>query len=574
MAYELATNDQQFSPLMSKLRKEKKSAYEHIERRFENWNENYELFRNKVKTNRLTQRQEVNIPLMKETIKTLLSRVDDAPIIDWKELGGDQMKELIFQEMWKNDYDRLNLEGIDLQDKKTVLLYGRAFKKLNWIDNKIDIRALDIYDVYVDPLTDPLNLETARFIIQTNIFRSLRNILSDDRYSSEGKNKLKIFLSTPEGIIQSNQDKEEWEKKLERLKAIGVDSADFPLFAGGDVIVNLTEHHSQIWNGKNFEKRVIVYANDSIELMNEKLEDLIGINQYPFITWAEDIETQDFWSDSVADLIRTPNKVLNIWFSQLVESRTLRNFQMHWYDATIEGYQPQTYEPGPGRMLPAPGDPNKTILPVNIQGLDETLNAINYITSIAERASGATAIEKGQGERKQQTLGEIQVLVGKAQERVITMAKAYRRSWKELSQMYQAMMQANASEKITLFKKGRDGRMWPKVIFPSDWKSERGYEAQVMSTSEQEESSIKTLQKFQFALQQFPNNLALKKIAQKRILETLDLSPDELSEVGEAEEQTQPEIEIQGALSPGQSQQETGGVGGVIPSPIQQSQLV
>ena len=51
-------------------------------------------------------------------------------------------------------------------------------------------------------------------------------------------------------------------------------------------------------------------------------------------------------------------------------------------------------------MLPAPGDPNKTIMPVDVQGLDETLNAINFLTSIAERASGATAIEKGQGEQK------------------------------------------------------------------------------------------------------------------------------------------------------------------------------
>ena len=550
---------------MLKLQEEKKAAREFIERKFSDWNSNYELYRNRVKTNRLTMRQEVNIPLMKETIKTLLSRVDDPPIVDWKELGGDQMKEIIFQEKWNNDYERLNLEGVDVQDKKTALLYGRAFKKLNWSDDKIDIRALDIYDVLVDPLTDPLNLETARFVIQQNIFRSLRDILADDRYENEGKNKLKIWLTSPEGIIQSSKDKEEWEKKLERLKLLGVDSADFPLFAGGDTIVNLSEHHTNIWNEKTkkFERKVVVYANDSIELLNEKLVDLIGVEEYPFITWAEDIETQDFWSDSVADMIRVPNLVLNIWFSQLVESRTLRNFQMHWYDATQEGYTPQTYEPGPGRMLPAPGDPNKTILPVNIQGLDETMNAIQFVTAIAERASGATAIEKGQGERKQQTLGEIQILVGKAQERVITMAKAYRRSWKELAQKYQAIQNANASKKVTLFKKGRDGRMWPKIIFPADWKSEKGYEAMIISTSEQEENSVKTLQKFQFALQQFPNNPVLKKIAQKRMLETLDISPDELSEIQESEENlaNQPESAPLPQAEAIQS--------GAIPSPLQ-----
>ena len=150
-------------------------------------------------------------------------------------------------------------------------------------------------------------------------------------------------------------------------------------------------------------------------------------------------------------------------------------------------------------------------MPVDVQGLDETLNAINFVTAIAERASGATAIEKGQPEQGTQTLGEIQILVGKAQERVLTMAKAYRRAWKELAQKYQAIQSANSTQKLTLYKKGRDNKMWPKVIYPSDWKSERGYEAMVISTSEQEENSVKTLQKFQFALQQFPENTALKK---------------------------------------------------------------
>ena len=86
MAYDTVTTQPTTNPLMEKLLKEKKIAYEFAERRFDDWNENYELFRNKVKTNRLTQRQAVNIPLMKETIKTILSKVDDPPVVDWKEL--------------------------------------------------------------------------------------------------------------------------------------------------------------------------------------------------------------------------------------------------------------------------------------------------------------------------------------------------------------------------------------------------------------------------------------------------------------------------------------------------------
>src|SRR3972149_3573872 len=96
--------------LMDKLVAEKTAANELQKRKHEDWNENYELYRNKVRTNRLTQRQAVNIPLMKETIKTILSKIDDPPMIDWEELSGDENKELIFQEMWNADSERLNFE--------------------------------------------------------------------------------------------------------------------------------------------------------------------------------------------------------------------------------------------------------------------------------------------------------------------------------------------------------------------------------------------------------------------------------------------------------------------------------
>ena len=88
------------SELMEKLQKEKDIARKFQERKHDDWNETYELSRGKVRTNRLTQRQAVNIPLMKETEKTILSRIDETPTIEWKEKSGDEMKEIILQSMW------------------------------------------------------------------------------------------------------------------------------------------------------------------------------------------------------------------------------------------------------------------------------------------------------------------------------------------------------------------------------------------------------------------------------------------------------------------------------------------
>jgi len=526
--------------IIERLKAEKLAANEMQKRRHEDWNDNYELYRNKVKVNRLTQRQAVNIPLMKETVKTLISDIDEAPNVDWKELGGNQDKEIVFQEMWNQAGKDNKIELVDILDKKNVLLYGLSTKKLNISDKGVDIDVLDVYDTVFDPFMQAGDIETARFVIHQNIFRSVREILADERYTKEGKEALMIWSETPAGIVQTGEDKKRWEEKLERLKAMGVKSSEFKYFAGGDRIVNLTEHFTTVWDEEKmqWQRRVCVYSNDTILLMDEPLMDILGVDFWPFVVWSEDPETNDIYADSVADLVRTPNKVLNVWFSQMIENRTLKNFQMHWFMPT-QGYTPQTYTPGPGVMLPAPPgeDINKVIKPVEVNGLEDTMAAIQALTNIVERGTGATSLKKGQSTPGTQTLGEVEILIGSAQERAVGMAKFYRIAWYELATKWCALMHANAPKVLSLYKVSRSGKVYPKKLYASDWKSADGYEPVIASSSEREQDSIKTMQKFMFLMQRFPTNQALAKIAQKRMLESVDLSPEEMKQIEASEQQ-------------------------------------
>ena len=541
MPYSLTENTWKDDELILKLQAEKRAGDELQVRKHDDWDENYALFRNKVKTNRLTQRQAIGIPLTKETIKTQLSGMDDPPAVDWQEMSGDEEKELIYQAVWEDNHKADKIELTDVVDKKNVLLYGLGTKKLNLKKDGVNITALDPYDVVFDPLMKAGDIESARFIIHKNIFKSVREILADEKYTKKGKEDLKIWAEAPPGITHGKENQKEWELKMERIRAMGVNNGDFPLYAGGDRLVNLCEHFTTIWNTKNkeWERRVIVYADDHVELYNETLYDCIGVEFWPFTVWVEDPETTDLYSDSIADLIRPINKVLNVWFSQLIENRTLKNFQMHWVAAS-EGYTPTTYTPGPGVQLPAPPVlPGQSIrdvvMPVEISGLDDTLDAINAITQIAERASGATAIQKGEPEQGEQTLGEVKILVGKAQERTIAMAKFYRLAWYETAWKWDKMMHANAPKFLKLYKQGRNGKLYPKRVFSSDWKSSVGYEPTVSSSSEQETQDIKSIQKWIFAKSQFPNNPAIAKIAAKRIFEGLDVTPEELKQIEQGE---------------------------------------
>ena len=65
------------------------------ERRHPQWTENYQLYRDTIITNRLTQRQNVNVPFMKETIRTLLSRASEPADLTFEDYENNGVRELL-----------------------------------------------------------------------------------------------------------------------------------------------------------------------------------------------------------------------------------------------------------------------------------------------------------------------------------------------------------------------------------------------------------------------------------------------------------------------------------------------
>ncbi len=522
-------------PFIIRLRSERKAGLGYQVRRHEQWSDNYTLYRDTVQINRLTQRQAVNIPLMKETIKTLLSSMDEEPDVYFKELDNDLEKEYGLNEFWTWDMERIVFNNLDMQDKTNVLLYGRSFMKLNFLDEEFDAEVPDIFDILIDPKTNPVNIETARYIVHQNIFRPLRAILENEKYSKEAKDKLKKFLATKEGLLANTDNKEALENRKERLTEMGLeDNANYDkLLAGADVIVSLTEHFTTDWDNKkkDFVRYVSILAEGDVLLYKETLKDALGVDFWPFVSWAGEMDTIDFWSDGAADSIRTINKILNGWFSQGIENRTYRNFGMRFFDATQKAFNPKSFTPEPWGFYPVPGDPNKILKEVTIQPLSDSLNEIDYLIRLAEKTTATPAAEKGATEKRQITLGEVQLAVGKAQEIAKGMAKFYRRARKEFAEKWLKLQEANGSKKVKLFKASYKGNMFMKEVGPSDWKSQSGYTVKITSSAEKEQKGIENLQKLQVAKNMMPDNPVLTRIVGKRAIELVDLSSEEIKEV-------------------------------------------
>ena len=205
-------------------------------------------------------------------------------------------------------------------------------------------------------------------------------------------------------------------------------------------------------------------------------------------------------------------------------------------------------------------------MPVAISGLDDTLTMIDFLIKLVERGTSATAIEKGVSEKKQITLGEVEMRVSKAMERTMSLAKFYRRSWKELATKWYKILDANDGKTRTLYKTSSKGKIWPKRVKPTEWKSTKGYQITSKSSSEQEAEQMSGLQKMMVVKNQFPDNPALQRIIQRRTLEIIDLTPDELREVEEFEKkklEAPPQIVSPGMPAQGEGQAVEGIMKGV-----------
>jgi len=452
--------------LLDKLLQEKKVAFEYQKRRHDDWNENYLLYRGQVSLNRLTQRQEIVIPLMKETIRTILSRIDDQPDVAFENRSDNQDSEILVNEMFEQFKIENHVGLIDRTDKKQVLLYGRSTKKLNWVKGGIGLELKDPFDVLVDPKTVPYDIDTARFIVEANIQKPLAEVLVNEKYNKDARNNLRARYSNPEnqttGELIKPANTEQLEARNERLDDLGVDMLEG--VESADIMLALDQYFTYIWDKKQKEyvKYVVLVAEDSEILTCKTLKEVLGVDEFwPFDSWADDLEATDYYSDSAGDVLRQPNKVANAWLSQEIENRTLANFGMNFYDSTVEGFEPQSFSPRPFGWYPLPGKPSEVFERVNIQPFPGNLKAIEFVIGLAEKATASSAVEKGTVSAEKRTLGEIEIAVGKAQERINSMQAFYKKSWERIARKWLAIMEANTSEKskVTLYKKGFDGVM-------------------------------------------------------------------------------------------------------------------
>jgi len=533
------------TPEMTMLLNNKHDGWNYRKRRHQDWRENYSLYRDKVVVNRLTQRQSTNIPLMKQTVKTLLKDVDDMPVLYFENLDNDKESEVFLNEYWKWTVNANKLSEQDIVDKKQVFLFGRSFTQMQIVDGMVKFTTVDPQDILVSRYVDPYDLNSSRYLIHAHIYVPVNDLGNNPDYDPKAVKKLKKWHATREGLVKVASNDYLNAEKNQKMQDMGDNGIDSPIL--GEGYTELNQHFVMRDEGEGEQFYVYVEADDQVILMKKKLEDIMGVTKdhfwqthLPYDTWADDLERQDFWSDGVADVVRTPNKVLNSFYSQLIENRTLRNYNMHYYDSTNvqDTFMPNTFNPVPWGWYGVPGDPNQFMKTVQVPDLSESLDEMQFIIDIAEKATGATATQQGSVQKKEVTLGEVQLALGEAKERVKGMSKFYTPSWKRKGEMFFKVIEGSPEklDAVKIYKKGNNSSdIYERDIEPSDWMTKSGYSVTVWSLEEKQTQDSDMLQKLNATATLMPLNGKLKEIYQRKLLEFDGLSPDEINAVMEEE---------------------------------------
>lgn len=519
---------------------DKNTSVKFKERRHKKWLEINQMYRDVVPTNRLVQRQPINVPIIRDTLQSWLSKIDEDPQLTFETRGAgnrDRDGEILLNELWKYTYDDQKLDLVDNLDKKTVGLMGRSFKYWYMHGRQVKCTVIDPLDIDIDPTVSPFDINSAQFFNHKHIFVPLRVILANRSYSHEGKVMLKAYLDTKGGLLAANQANEDAQARRARLETLGVTNYD--QMGAADVMVELNRCYRNIWveSERRFVRHMIITAMDKAVLYMKPIKAAIGIDFLPYSTWASDPDASDFWSDGISDNILTMNKLVNIYMSQDVETRAYANFGMYFYNTAGGTFSPKTFIAKPFGMYGVPGKPEDYIKRMDIQPLSDSAATIEWIKTLIQSSVAQTPTERGVQDRRKSTLGEIELTLQQSQTRQQVVAKQYRTSWEESGRIFYGLLANNPLGKLTLFKKAPNGDYMKKDVRSTDFVQPEGYEVKVVLRSEREQNDDTELKKNNYIKKVFANNPVAQKLAKRKDLELLGWSQADIDAVLQYEEQ-------------------------------------
>ena len=366
--------------------------------RVKDWQATEELYYGKVKKT-LKGRFNVPMPVMSGFVDTLLSKIDEAPILKFKQAEEADFritkKVQAFYDAESKSEDN-DVDSKDLDGKKLAIFSGRAiFKCYAESDPRFRFRLFntDHYDFYVDPMGGG-NLENARYCGEDNVFKSKSQLLEGAKDGLYDKaNVAKLVTGTAESTVKDNEDRNH--NKASRLAALGLSSTTYNF--QGEGLIRFIESGT-IVDGVRYY--VLWNYDSALPIRCEPLKDVFESDLWWWVSWATHRDSFNFWSKAPADDVRPVAEVIKILANQELDNRQKRNFGQRAYDPEVFPNGAEL-EYRPNGLIAVRAGASKvqqianSIFTFETPELNGTINLVDWMDNIIGKKSGVTAATQG-----------------------------------------------------------------------------------------------------------------------------------------------------------------------------------
>jgi len=413
----------------------------------------------------LKQRYNIPIPIVPGFVETLLSKVDDPPSIKYEgaeeaDYKAAQKVNALYQvECQKDDYD---WEMVDLDIKKTAILYGRGIGKFYAQSKpkyKSKLEPVDVYDFIADPIGGG-NLDDHRFCGQDNIFKTKEDLkLGVENGIYDAKAVEKIINATSADKLVDNDNM--YRSKQSRLMALGLDGITYN-YAGQNLYKFI--EFGTMWKGERFY--VLFNYETGVGIRVSPLKEVFESELWWFASWATHRDTFNFWSKAPVDDIIPLAEMARVLINQEMDNRQKKNWNMRAFDPEVFP-NPSEFAWRPDGLIATKSGASKLaaisngVYQFETPELNGTINLVEYIDNLIGQKTGVTADAQGQsGEDK------VGIYYGNMQQvadRLGLYNKSYKKFWSAIGRRYVWGLKEHLRSAIAVKIIGEKGAEWDEL---------------------------------------------------------------------------------------------------------------
>lgn len=443
------------SLLLTQINTELDTARLHKQGKIPNWKKNESMYYGQKQAGD-EARANVDLGRMQEFVHTLLSKIDDPLVFEYKKRKLSQERRVArINAVRDYDRDRDNWDMKDIVGKKQAIIYGRSIyhytaSSLHGYQPHLD--NTDVYDFQIDPNVGGIDMERAFYMGRYGVIKTrkeLEAIASSRKKSKYDKNAIKTLLAG--GSNKTDNTREELDK---RNRKHANQQTRVHEHYDNDIFV-FWEWYTT-FNGVRYYVLYNEQGNKAIRVC--PLTDIFSSNLWPFWSFAAFPDLTEFWTPSYCDYVREIFLAQNVSINQMLDNAEQINKPGKIINASaIPDKSQLKYKRGGNVIEVATSVPiGQAIQLVETPSIDTPLRVYDALEGITDRVGGVTAAASGVSD----TGGRSTIYEGNMQnvaDRFGLFNKSYKHGHKRFGMLYEYGIREHMTKKTAIEVLGPDG---------------------------------------------------------------------------------------------------------------------